>query len=114
MPAVKVFPCPQCGEFIATDASRCRFCSMPIDSQTAELAAAAQVKDNERYMRSRYFRHMLTGGGLCILGLVISLGTLAMAYYSPTGGYLVITWGLVIVGAGDFLYGLTGVLGLMK
>ena len=114
MPTVKVFPCPQCGEFIATGKDRCRFCRTPIDPQRAELAVAVQEKENVRYMRSRYFRHMLTGGGLFILGLVISLGTLAMAYYSPAGGYLLITWGLVIVGAGDFLYGLAGVLGLMK
>lgn len=114
MPAVKVFPCPRCGEFIATGKSRCRFCSTPIDSQTAQLAVAAQDQENKQYMHSRYRRHMLRGGGICILGLVISLGTLALAYYSPMGGYYVLTWGLVIAGAGDFLYGLAGVLGLMK
>ena len=114
MPDVKVFPCPQCGEFIATDKDRCRFCGTPIDPERAELAVAAQEKENKRYMRSRYVRHMLTGGGLCILGLVISVGTFAMAYYSPSGGYYFLTLGLVIGGAGDFLYGLVGVLGLMK
>ena len=114
MSQVRVFPCPNCHEFIATDAARCRFCSTPIDQQTAQLAADAQIKENERYMRSRYFRHMLSGGGLFILGVVITLGTLAAAYSSPRGGYYVITWGLVIVGFGDFLYGLVGVIGLMK
>jgi hypothetical protein len=114
MSHVRVFPCPQCGEFIATDASRCRFCSTPIDPQTAQQAADAQLKDNERYMRSRYLRHMYTGGGLFLLGLVISIGTLALAYYSPSGGYYLITFGLVLAGAGDFLYGLAGVIGLMK
>ena len=94
MPPLKVFPCPKCGEFIATDVGRCRFCETPIDPQTAELAAAAQVKENERYMRSRYFRHMLTGGGLCLLGVAISLATFAMAYYSPSGEYYLLTWGL--------------------
>src|SRR6185295_1486022 len=102
MSQVRVFPCPHCGEFIATDASHCRFCSKPIDHNTARLAADAQVKENERYMRSRYLRHMWRGGGLFILGLVISLGTLAAAYSSPSGGYYVVTWGLVLAGAGDF------------
>jgi hypothetical protein len=114
MPQVQVFPCPRCGEFIATDASQCRFCSTPIDPQKAQEAAAAQVKDNERYMRSRYLRHMLTGAGLFLLGLFISILSIVKAYSSPSGGYYVVTWGFVIFGGGDFLYGLVGVIGLMR
>ena len=114
MPNVRVFPCPKCAEFIATDASQCRFCSTPIVSESAQFAADAQDKENKRYMRSRYMRHMWTGGGLFLLGLLISIVTFAMAYYSPTGGYYVLILGLVLGGAGDFLYGLVGVLGLMK
>ncbi len=82
--------------------------------QGALRAADAQDKENVRYMRRRYARHMLVGGALFVLGLVISVGTLALAVYSPAGGYYLITWGLVLYGAGDFLYGLAGVSGLIK
>lgn len=114
MPNVRVFPCPRCGEFVATDTSRCRFCSAPIDPQTAQLAADSQAKENVRYMRRRYLRHMFIGGGIFILGLVISIGTFALAFSSPTGGYYVVTLGLVLYGASDFVYGLAGVLGMIR
>lgn len=114
MPNVRVFPCPKCGEFIATDTRQCRFCSTPIFPEGAQMAADAQEKENKRYMRSRYFRHIWIGAGIFLLGLVISAGTFAAAYYSPVGGYYFITFGLVLCGAGDFLYGLVGVLGMIK
>ena len=49
---------------------------------------------------------MLLGVGLCALGVVITIGTFSVA--SLEGGYYVITYGLIISGAGDFLYGLVG------
>ena len=114
MSRVRVFPCPRCHEFIATDARSCRFCSTPIDAQAAQLAADAQDKENVRYMRRRYARHMLIGGAIFVAATAFSVATLAAAYYSPTGGYVVVVYGLVLYGAGDFLYGLAGVLGLLR
>ena len=114
MPQSRVFQCPACREFISTDATSCRFCSFPIDAQTAQSAADAQDIENKRYMRKRYAHHMLTGGGLCVLGLVITAGTFAAAATSEAGGYVVLTWGLVLCGAGDFLYGLLGWLSEIK
>lgn len=114
MPQVRVFQCPSCHEFIATDANSCRFCSSPIDAQTAQLAADAQDKENLRYMRRRYVRHMLVGGAIFLGALTFSIATLAAAFYSDTGGYVIIVWGLVLYGAGDFLYGLAGLLGWLR
>jgi hypothetical protein len=57
---------------------------------------------------------MLTGGAIFIAATVFSIVTFAAAYYSPTGGYYVIVYGLILYGAGDFIYGLAGVLGLMR
>ena len=114
MPQVRVFQCPGCREFIATDATSCRFCSYPIDAQTAQSAADAQEIENKRYMRQRYARHMLTGGGLCVLGLFITAGTIMAAAFSEAGGYMFFTYGLVICGAGDFIYGLVGWLSELK
>ena len=114
MSRVRVFPCPQCHEFIASDGASCRFCSTPIDRQSAQLAADAQDKENIRYMRRRYARHMLIGGAIFIAATAFSVLTFAAAYYSPTGGYYVVVYGLIVYGAGDFLYGLAGLLGLLR
>ena len=114
MPPVRVFQCPRCHEFIATDANTCRFCSLPIDAPTAQLAADAQDQENLRYMRRRYARHMLIGGAIFLGALTVSIATMAAAFYSPNGGYIIIFYGLVLCGAGDFLYGLAGLLGLLR
>ena len=114
MSRVRVFPCPRCQEFIATDARSCRFCFTPIDPQSAQLAADAQDKENVRYMRRRYLRHMLIGAAIFIGASALSVGSFAAAYYSPTGGYYIVVYGFVLYGAGDFIYGLAGLLGLIR
>jgi hypothetical protein len=114
MPNARVFRCPRCQEFVATDAKSCRFCSAPIDARAAELAADAQEKENRRYMRRRYARHMLIGFGLFVAGVVVTALTLGAALASPGGGYFIITWGLILYGAGDFLYGLAGWSGVLR
>ena len=59
-------------------------------------------------------RHMLIGAAIFIGATAFSLATYAAAYYSPTGGYYVVVYGLILYGAGDFIYGFAGVLGLMR
>jgi amino acid permease len=114
MSKVRVFQCPSCHEFIATDATTCRFCSTAIDSDTALSAADSQEQENKRYRRHQYARHMMTGGGLLGLGLLITIGSYCMASSSQGGGHYVITYGLMLAGAGDFFYGLFGWLGELR
>jgi len=57
---------------------------------------------------------MLIGGALFVAGVAVTLITFSAAAASPTGGYFFITWGLVLYGAGDFVYGLAGVSGLLR
>ena len=57
---------------------------------------------------------MLIGGAIFVAATAFSVLTFAAAYYSPTGGYYVIVYGLIVYGAGDFLYGLAGILGLLR
>src|SRR5262245_8810651 len=114
MPQVRVFQCPSCHEFIATDVDSCRFCSGPIDPEMAQLAADAQGRENVRYMRRRYMRHMLIGGAIFLAASAFSVLSLVAALYSPAGGHIIIVYGLVLYGAGDLLYGLVGVLGLLR
>ena len=111
MADVQILQCPGCKEYIASDSERCRFCSRPLDAQTIQTAVAAQQKENKKYRRGHYTKYMLTGAGLFVVGLVITVGTYAMATFSSGGGHFVVTWGLMLVGAGNFLYGLAAVIG---
>lgn len=105
MSQLRVFQCPNCHEYISTEAKSCRFCSTPIDARTAQSAADAQARDNKQYRRKQYARHMLIGAGIFALGLIITVGSFISA---SEGGSFVITYGLMLVGGGDLLYGLVG------
>ncbi len=107
----RVFQCPKCHEYIATDAKTCRFCATPIDAQAAQSAADAQALENKQHRRKQYARHIMIGGGLLALGLIITIGSLISA---SEGGSFIITYGLMLVGGGDLLYGLVGWLGELK
>jgi len=111
---MQVFRCPSCHEFIAADATKCRFCSAPLDAETAKSAAAAQEKENRLYRRRHYARHIFIGVGLFALGLVITLATYTAplsspwAVYYPRGEFYYVTDGLMLSGGGEFIYGLAG------
>ena len=110
----RIFQCPNCKEYISTDATTCRFCKTPIDIQTAQAAADTQVLENRRYRKKQYARHMLIGGGVFALGLVITVGSYIAAASSEEGGSYVVTYGLMLVGGADLLYGLVGWISELK
>jgi hypothetical protein len=57
---------------------------------------------------------MLIGAGVFLAGFVITAGSYLVAASSKGGGRYVLMYGLMLAGAGDFLYGLDGVLGELK
>ena len=57
---------------------------------------------------------MLIGGAIFVAATAFSVLTFVAAHYSITGGYFVVVYGLILYGAGDFLYGLAGMLGLLR
>jgi hypothetical protein len=114
MSQLGVFQCPNCREFIATGATTCRFCSAPITPEVAQAAAHIQEDENRNYRRKKYAGHMLRGGLIFALGLAITIGTLVVATSAEGGGHYVVTYGLILAGGGNFLYGLVGWLGELK
>ena len=114
MSQLGIFQCPSCLEFIATDAQTCRFCSTPIAAEVALAEANRLADENRTYRRKKYARHMLTGGGVLGLGLAITIGTLLVATAAEGGGRYVVTYGLIVAGGGDFLYGLVGWIGELR
>ena len=111
----KVFQCPNCREFISIEATKCRFCSTPIDTQTAQAGANAQADENRKYRKKQYAKHMLTGAGLFLAGIVVAfLILMVQVLAAPSARIVIVYWGLMLVGAGDFLYGLVGWVGELK
>jgi hypothetical protein len=111
MSDVQILRCPGCQEYIASDSTRCRFCSRPLDAQTIKTAVEATQVENKKYRRRHYLKHMFAGLGIFAAGVAITFVTVAAAFSSEAGGFYIVTWGLIVAGAGDFLYGLFGLLG---
>lgn len=60
------FPCPNCKEFINSDATVCRFCSQPVDPAVAAQAAADQEKINQACNDASMLRNSAAGMWLAI------------------------------------------------
>ena len=104
---VRVFPCPGCAEFIATNAAICRFCSMPIDAAVAKAALDAQDSANTGNRIKKYVRHIRIGAALYVVGLLILLATRA-AGISEQPEHVFLNVGLITSGFGEFIYGIVG------
>lgn len=112
---VSVFHCPNCREFVASDASSCRFCSTPLYPEMIRKGVEAQAREDKKYRRDQYMRHMLLGAGLFFGGLLLTGGSIVLALTTPfTGGYGILLIGMMLAGIGDFLYGLYGWLGELR
>jgi hypothetical protein len=76
--AARICPCPNCGEMIYSDSTTCRFCSAPVDRQTAEAAADVQKQVNDAVNIAKWTRN--TAGamwGLMAAGLIFGIASLA-------------------------------------
>ena len=56
--------------------------------------------------RDAALRNMAVGGVICLIGLIISIGSYQAAASSPSGGSYVVAWGAVVFGGFQFLKGL--------
>jgi hypothetical protein len=73
-----------------------------------ENETATIVVRNLREARAKVFReagqkNMLIGGAVCVIGLVVTIGTMAAA---DAGGKFILAWGAIIFGAIQFFRGL--------
>jgi|SRR5687768_1756710 len=59
MLSVSTFPCPNCHEFINTNADTCRHCSTPIDLQLAYASLHLQEKVNSACNSASLIRNMV-------------------------------------------------------
>lgn len=106
--ATGVFQCRNCKEWISVGVNECRFCKSPITAEVAQGVMLEQADQDRVDRKKAYLRAMLIGGGMCVLGIVITVGTLLWASMGSGGGHFVITYGFVIFGGINFFRGLIG------
>lgn len=78
---VSAFPCPNCHEFISTNVTTCKYCSVPIDPQAANSAVELQDKVNRACNDASLVRNLAGAMWVCFfvrfipfIGLVASIG----------------------------------------
>ncbi|MGH9971661.1 MAG: zinc ribbon domain-containing protein [Pyrinomonadaceae bacterium] len=106
--SVKPFPCPKCGEYLAADAARCRYCGTEISRDYARDAVRREVLANRRYRKRHYSKHLRLGAGLFALGMGAMIGSYFLAPMMLHSDAVWIPRGLILGGGGDFLYGVWG------
>jgi len=62
-----ILPCPACGQMIYSDAEVCRFCSAPIDRETAMHGAELQKRVNDACNQAKWMRNAAGGMWLVLL-----------------------------------------------
>ena len=73
-----ILPCPACGQMIYSDAEVCRFCSAPIDRETATRGAELQKRVNDACNQAKWVRN---AAGVMWLLLLLDL------VYVPSAGW---------------------------
>ncbi|HEU4933435.1 MAG TPA: hypothetical protein VFT48_15230 [Pyrinomonadaceae bacterium] len=82
-----ILPCPGCGEMIYSDAEVCRFCSAPIDRETAVREAELQTRVNNACNQAKLVRN--AAGAMWLFLLVgmflplVSWGYVGMFFTVP-------------------------------
>lgn len=80
----RTFPCPNCKEIINDSMTQCRFCSVPVDPNVAQLIADRQEKANHAYSDASYLR-------TAAIAMYVFLG-LSMVPFLP-----IVSWGVLII-----------------
>lgn len=75
-----------------------------LDPQSASTVVGDLEVEIAKQKKQRAKRDMMYGGGICFVGLVITLVSYSVA--SETGGTYYVTWGAVLFGAIQFFRGL--------
>lgn len=85
---LRTFPCLNCRQIINEGMQQCRFCSAPIDFQTAAPAAEMQAKINQAYSDASFLKTAaLTALVLAVLGFLPFVG---LAFFITFIGVLVL------------------------
>jgi len=79
----RTFPCPNCKEIINDSMTQCRFCSVPVDPNIAQLIADRQEKANHAYSDASYLR-------TAAIAMYVFLG-LSLVPFLP-----IVSWGFLI------------------
>jgi len=73
--------CSECGNQVSSLAANCPKCGNPIAARADTIAAGTQVTTTQQTAK-KFKRHMLIGGGICCLGVVLLV---SKSDYSPLG-----------------------------
>jgi len=77
-----------------------------VSQQGAEsvIKNIGDTRANKRGSDVAGMKNMVVGGGICLLGILVTAGSY---YLAANGGIYIVAYGSVLCGGGQFFYGLT-------
>jgi uncharacterized membrane protein YiaA len=78
-----------------------------ITKEAAAMVVSNLAKVRTNASRQSAIRLMGIGGVVCILGIIITVGSYSAAASSSSGGSYVVAWGAIVFGAIQFVRGLS-------
>jgi hypothetical protein len=89
-----ILPCPACGQMIYSDAEVCRFCSAPLDRETAIRSAHLQKRVNDACNQAKWMRNAASVMWLLLLLRVFFVPQAGWGYFGLFFGVPVwlVTW----------------------
>ena len=80
-------------------------CNSGFTPQAAQVVVDGALKSHPAAVRKGAMSQIGVGALLFVIGLVITLGTLAAASSGGTGGFYIVSWGPMVFGAARILRG---------
>jgi hypothetical protein len=82
-----------------------------LNAESARVVVDNLSRMRNDAVRNAAFKSMAIGGIICVIGIVVTLGSYSAASASPSGGSYVVAWGAVVFGGLQFFRGLMQYLG---
>ena len=76
------FPCPNCRQFISSEANICKFCSTQITPKIREFAVAKEINEKKRINLNRHKNYLILGVILFGIGLFTLITPIIQINYS--------------------------------
>lgn len=91
-----IFECPNCKQTIDASSTQCRFCSTPIDRDSAEAATARMAKVNQACSDASFLRTMaisiLVFFGVMFIPFLTGLGLVGYTFLTFAVPFMTLRW----------------------
>lgn len=80
----QTFPCPNCGQFISSDADVCRFCNVQISEEIRQAAIQQELNEKKNIFLRNQKNSLIMGIVMVAIGFGLFLNPIISAHWGST------------------------------